>query len=137
MSMMQVCQIRDLGLPLELEVALFEISQLPSNWDGEGATEVSWDTILRMGMLLSRAFTIAEGELPMPNISPAYDGMLVAEWTSKLGREMILDISPKEGCSGYLIWDQNGDEGIDEILETDEMFDRAFQQFIQKESEHR
>ena len=41
--------------------------------------------------------------LPIPFISPAHDGMLVAEWKTDTGKELILDVPPDDTPSGFLL----------------------------------
>ena len=79
------------GLPQEILERMDYLAKLPNNWDGEGATPVSQVTINRLKELLERA-TANVGDLPAPFISPAHDGMLVAEWDIPGGKELIIDV---------------------------------------------
>ena len=62
--------------------------------------------------MLRRAYLVAGDVLPVPFISPAHDGMLVAEWKTATGKELILDVPPDETLPGFLLVEPSpsGDE---------------------------
>lgn len=104
-------------IPQEITDRLEYLARLPENWDGDGIGKVTQYTINRAKSVLEVAFATVEGPLPIPFISPAYDGMLVAEWRTAAGKELIIDIptSPDDSPGFLLVEPQpSGEE-----LETD------------------
>ena len=103
-------------VPSQTMRALERIRALPENWDGDGATRIAEETVSRATRLIRQAFRASPNDLKPPSVSPAFGGMIVAEWSGPGGRELILDIPPSGEPPGFLLVEPNG-EG-DEI-ETD------------------
>ena len=99
-------------IPGQILDRLDYLAGLPENWDGEGATAVTEFTINRIKGLLRRAYFAAGVQIPIPFISPAHDGMLVVEWKTETGKELILDVPPDETPPGFLLVEPSpsGDE---------------------------
>ena len=90
-------------LSQDLKDRLHYLASLQENWDGEGSAPVSQLTIDKLSSLLLEAFALGGESLPIPFISPAHDGMLVAEWKTDIGKELILDVPPDETLPGFLL----------------------------------
>ena len=90
-------------LSQELLQRLAYLASLPANWDGEGAAPVTQSTIDKLKSLLLKAYSVRRGALPEPFIGPTHDGMLVAEWKTDAGKELILDVPPDELSPGFLL----------------------------------
>lgn len=90
-------------VPQEILDRLAYLAGLPPNWDGEGGAPVTQFTVERIKTLLRGAYSATDDVLPIPFISPAHDGMLVAEWKTESGKELILDIPPDDTSPGFLL----------------------------------
>ena len=103
-------------IPLQTLRTLRRIKELPDNWDGDGATRIQEETVLRATKLIREAFQAAPNKLKRPSVAPAFGGMIVAEWSGPSGRELILDIPPAGEPPGFLLVEPSvdGDE-----IETD------------------
>ena len=99
-------------IPREILDRLDYLATLPPNWDNDGASAVSELTVNRVKQLLRRAYTAGGNRLSVPFISPAHNGMLVVEWKTSTGKELILDVPPNETPPGFLLVEPSpsGDE---------------------------
>lgn len=99
-------------IPQEILDRLAYLADLPSNWDGEGGAPVTQFTVERTKTLLRSAYSATDDVLPIPFISPTHDGMLVAEWKTESGKELILDVPPDDTSPGFLLVEPqpSGDE---------------------------
>ena len=113
-GMAEISELR--SIPSEVKARLSYLSSLPLNWDQEGAESVSQATVERALGFLSRAFVEARGLLPTPFIGAAYDGMLVMEWKTDSGKELITDIpAQEEEPVGFLLVEPDPSGGEREI----------------------
>jgi hypothetical protein len=113
-EMAEISELR--SIPSEVKDRISYLSSLPSNWDQEGAESVSQATVDRALGFLSRAFAEAGGLLPTPFIGAAFDGMLVMEWKTDSGKELITDIpAQEEEPVGFLLVEPNPSGGEREI----------------------
>jgi hypothetical protein len=103
-------------VPVQTLRSLKRIKELPDNWDGDGASRIEEETVLRAAGLIREAFQAAPNKLKPPSVAPAFGGMIVAEWSGPDGRELILDIPPAGEVPGFLLVEPSvdGDE-----IETD------------------
>lgn len=90
-------------LSQELIDRLAYLASLQANWDGEGSAPVSQFAIDKIRSLLLEAYALGGESLPIPFIGPTRDGMLVAEWKTDAGKELILDVLPDETSPGFLL----------------------------------
>ena len=90
-------------VPTPLLDRLTYLAELPPNWDGEGGLPVSQVTVDKIRDLLQRAYSVGGSKLSEPFISPAYDGTLVAEWKTRSGKELILDVPAGDTTPGFLL----------------------------------
>ena len=81
-----------LDIPNQVQARLSYLLSLPTNWDHEESRQVPQTTNDRAQWFLEKAFAEARGQLPSPFIGAAFDGMLVIEWTTESGKELIADI---------------------------------------------
>lgn len=105
------------SIPSQTINALERIKNLPDNWDGDGATRIDPGTVEKAKQLIRQAFLAAPGRLKPPSVAPAFDGMIVAEWSGPDGRELILDIPAGDQFPGFLLVERSpqGEE-----IETDD-----------------
>lgn len=90
-------------LPQEILNRLQYLAALQSDWDGEGASQVNRAIIDKVKNLLLNAYIAGDGTLPSPFIGPTHDGMIVVEWTTDSGNELILDVPPDGASPGFLL----------------------------------
>ena len=109
-------EIRQEFIPLQTLRSLQRIRELPDNWDGDGATCIQEETVLRATRLIREAFQVAPNKLKPPSVAPAFGGMIVAEWSGPGGRELILDIPPAGEPPGFLLVEPSVEGGE---IETD------------------
>ena len=105
------------SIPSQTIDVLERIKNLPDNWDGDGATRIDPQTVEKAKQLIRQAFLAAPGRLKPPSVAPAFDGMIVAEWSGPEGRELILDIPAGDQIPGFLLVERSpqGEE-----IETDD-----------------
>ena len=90
-------------LPKAISDRLAKLASLPENWDGEGASCISQNTIERVKSTLLKAYSVGKGKLPLPSIAPTSQGMIVCEWTMPSGTELILDVPAADEPPVFLL----------------------------------
>ena len=90
-------------LPKIVTDRLETLARLPDNWDGDGASSISPDTITKVKLVLREAISVSEDALPMPSIAPGYGGLVVLEWGTASGNELLLDVPPEDEPPGFLL----------------------------------
>jgi len=103
-------------LPAEILERLEGLARLSEDWDGEGGLPIAAATIEKLKELLRRAVIVGGDNLPTPFISPSHDGMLVSEWKTESGKELILDVPAGDNVPGFLLIEH---EASGKELETD------------------
>lgn len=90
-------------LPEATSRRLEQLTRLPLNWDSENARPISWRTARRTAAMLERAYSFEIRQLPSPFIAPLPDGGLMVEWKTASGKELILEVSPAEEPTKFLL----------------------------------
>ena len=106
-------------IPTAVRKRLDYLAGLPADWDSAGITAVTENTARRARLFLAEAFEVGRSHLPTPSIGVAYDGMVVLEWKTEAGKELIVDIpaSASDPIGFLLVEPQlSGEEEIDEEI---------------------
>jgi hypothetical protein len=103
-------------LPPEVESELERLSELPTDWDGNGTVALDQATVARARFVLGFAFFFGGEALPVPFLSPTRDGRLILEWELEPGRELIVDVpKPPDAPIRFLLVEPEADGGEAEI----------------------
>ena len=70
---------RSADLPASLRARIQELSELPENWDGEGAKAVKMHVLADIVEVLRR-FSQRRGGLDTPFLAPIFEGFVQIEW---------------------------------------------------------
>jgi hypothetical protein len=78
-ALTRVVADRSADLPMRLRESIQKLSDLPQNWDGEGASAVKVHVLADIVEVLKR-FSQRSGNLGDPFLAPTFEGFIQIEW---------------------------------------------------------